>query len=177
MGRGSLVGALAVAAAVLLVAAGAGARQLARAASAALCAPSQMQIWLGDGEGGGAAGHVYYPLEFSNVGHRPCALFGFPGVSAISSSGRQIGASGSRSGSSGGIVTLAVGATAHALLAIADWGAICSHGVAASGIRVYPPGQRSSQVVEFPLEVCASRGVLSVGPIRAGVGIPGYTNS
>jgi hypothetical protein len=177
MRRGAALGTVAVGAAVLLVGAGAGARQLARAASAAVCAPSQTQVWLGDGEGGGAAGHVYYPLEFSNVSHRPCALFGFPGVSAISSNGRQIGASGSRSGSSGGIVTLAVGATAHALLAIADWGAICSHGIDASGIRVYPPSQRSGQIVEFPLEVCASRGVLSVGPIRAGVGIPGYTNS
>jgi hypothetical protein len=163
--------------AVLLVVGGAGAKQAARAATLGPCAFSQTEIWLGDGDGGGAAGHVYLPVELSNIGHSSCTLYGFPGVSAVNSSGHQIGGGGTRSGPAGPVVRLAPGATAHALLAIADWGAICARGVPATGIRIYAPGQRSSQLVQFQFEVCASRSVLSVGPVRGGVGIPGYTNS
>jgi hypothetical protein len=178
MGRG---GAKAIATAgglaVLLIVGGAGAKLPARAATLTPCAFSHTEIWLGDGEGGGAAGHVYLPLELSNIGRSSCTLYGFPGVSAVNSSGHQIGGDGSRSGPAGAVVRLAPGATAHALLAIADWGAICSRGVPATGIRIYAPAQRSSQLVQFQFEVCASRSVLSVGPVRSGVGIPGYTNS
>jgi hypothetical protein len=163
--------------AVLLVVGGAGAKQAARTATLGPCAFSQTEIWLGDGDGGGAAGHVYLPLELSNIGHSSCTLYGFPGVSAVNSSGLQIGGGGTRSGPAGPVVRLAPGATAHALLAIADWGAICARGVPATGIRIYAPGQRYSQLVQFQSEVCASRSVLSVGPVRSGVGIPGYTNS
>lgn len=178
MGGGVAKGAAAAACfAVLFVVGGAGAKQPARAATLRPCAFSQTQIWLGDGDGGGAAGHVYLPLELSNIGHSSCTLYGFPGVSAVNSSGHQIGDDGSRSGPAGTVVRLDPGATAHALLAIADWGAICTRGVPATGIRIYAPDQRSSQLVQFQFEVCASRSVLSVGPVRSGVGIPGYTNS
>lgn len=55
------------------------------------CAAAQIRVWLGDGPGGGTAGAVYYPLEFSNVGHSRCTLYGYPGVSAYGSAGRRIG--------------------------------------------------------------------------------------
>jgi hypothetical protein len=155
----------------------AGAARPAHAADAAPCATSQLEIWLGDGGGGGTAGHTYYPIEFSNVGHSSCTLYGYPGVSAWGLDGKQIGVPASNSGASHSTVTITPGGTAHALLAIADWGALCSKGVSALGLKVYPPGQKGSQSFSFPLEVCASRSVLVSGPVRAGVGIPGYTNS
>jgi hypothetical protein len=155
----------------------AGASSRARAAGVAACTSGHLEVWLGDGEGGGTAGRTYYPIEFSNVGHASCTLYGYPGVSAWGLGGKQIGLPATKSGAAHSTVTITPGATAHALLAIADWGAICSKGVSALGLKVYPPDQKLAQTFSFPLTVCASRSVLVSGPLRAGVGIPGYTSS
>jgi hypothetical protein len=155
----------------------AGASARARAAGFSACTTSHLEVWLGDGEGGGTAGRTYYPLEFSNVGRASCTLYGYPGVSAWGLNGKQIGLPATKNGSAHSTVTIASGDTAHALLAIADWGAICAKGVAAYGLKVYPPDQKQAQTFSFPLTVCASRSVLVTGPLRAGVGIPGYTTS
>jgi hypothetical protein len=72
-------------------------------------------------------------------------------------------------------VTLAPGATAHAILSIVDWGVLCSTKVEAVGLKVFAPGQRRSETVPFSFGACAHQGVLQVGPVRAGVGIPGFT--
>jgi hypothetical protein len=136
-----------------------------------------MEVWLGDGLGGGVLGGYYYPLEFTNVSRHACTLTGYPGVSAIRGNGRQIGPASTRSGQPHRTVVLAPGATAHAQLKIADWGALCSSRVDAVGLKVFPPGQRVSQMIQFSFGACAHRGVLSVGPVRPGVAIPGYTTS
>lgn len=140
------------------------------------CTAAATQVWLGDGEGGGTAGTTFYPLEFSNVGHRTCSLFGYPGVSAFGSHG-QIGPAADRNRSSHTTVTLAPGATAHAILGIHDWGALCSRRVGAEGLKVFAPGQRQAKAIEFGFGACAHRSVLTVGPVRRGVGIPGFTTS
>jgi uncharacterized protein DUF4232 len=142
----------------------------ARTASA--CSAASTQVWLGLGEGGGFAGGVVYPLEFSNVGHRTCTLFGYPGVSATRGSAQE-GPAASRLGERHSVVTLTPGTSVHASLTIRDWSAVCTSSVRATGLRVYAPGQRASKQIDFSLAVCAHRGVLSVGPVRAGVGIPG----
>jgi len=172
--RPRTVGALGAGCALLAV--GAGASAWARSpAVVPSCSAAQTQVWLGLGLGGGTAGTTYYPLEFSNVSHRTCTLFGYPGVSAYRGSQRQIGPAARRNPHAHALVTLTPGATAHALLGIGDWGAVCSRPVTADGLRVYPPGQRVAHAIPFSFKVCAHRGVLSVGPVRAGVGIPGYT--
>jgi hypothetical protein len=170
-------------AALALIAAGAVPVALASASAprahvaTAACSAANTQVWLGDGEGGGTAGRVYYPLEFSNVGHSACTLYGYPGVSAWRSGGAQVGGAAGRNSGPHSTVTIPAGGTAHALLSIADWGAICSKAVNASGLKVYPPGQTKAKTIGFPLQVCATTSVLAVEPIRSGVGIPGYTNS
>ena len=146
-------------------------------ASPAVCTSSQTQVWLGDGEGGGTAGATYYPLELSNISHATCTLDGYPGVSAWGLGGAQKGPAATRNSGSHSVVTLAGGATAHVILRITDWGALCTSGTSALGLKVYPPGQTQARTIDFPLTVCASRSVLSVEPVRAGVGIPGYTSS
>lgn len=170
----------------LLLAAGLGALVLtaasasasgARAATASRCTAANTQSWLGLGVGGGTLGSIYYPLEFSNVGHHACTLSGYPGVSAFGANGSQVGPAASRNTEHHGTVTLAPGATAHAILRVEDWGALCSKEVVADGLRVYPPGETRSEPVPFSFGACAHRGVLIVGPVRAGVGIPGYTTS
>ena len=148
-----------------------------KATAAAACSAASIQSWFGLGLGGGTAGSTYYPLEFSNVGHRACTLRGYPGVSGYGNNGRQVGPAASRNGQSFGTVTLAPGVTAHAILRVVDWGALCSKEAPAAGLKVYPPGVTRSQPVPFSFGACASKGVLIVGPVRAGVGIPGYTTS
>jgi len=155
--------------------AGASARTAASAATPT-CTPSSTQVWLGLGLGGGTAGSNNYPLEFSNVGHHACTLNGYPGVSAYRGA-TQVGPPATRNGGSHRMVTLTPGATAHAILRVTDWGAVCSTDVVADGLKVFPPGQTRSEPVPFSFGACAHRGVLSVGPVRAGVGIPGYTTS
>jgi len=149
----------------------------ASAGAASKCSATNTEVWLGDGLGGGVLGGVYYPLEFSNVGHHACTLSGYPGVSAYRGAGTQVGPAANRFTGRHRTVTLARGATAHALLKITDWGALCSTKVAADGLKVFAPGQTRSQPIPFPFGACAHRAVLTVGPVRAGVGIPGYTTS
>jgi hypothetical protein len=54
------------------------------------CSTSQLVIWLNT-EGQGTAGHVVYQLELTNLSLGPCTLNGFPGVSAVGITGRQVG--------------------------------------------------------------------------------------
>lgn len=147
------------------------------AAAAPKCTAAHVQVWLGLGVGGGTAGSTFYPLEFTNVGHHACTLTGFPGVSGVRSGGGQVGPAASRNGQHHGTVTLAPGATAHAILRVVDWGAVCSTEVVAAGLKVFPPGTTRSETVPFSFGACAHRRVLVVGPVRAGVGIPGFTTS
>lgn len=147
------------------------------AASAPRCTTAHLEIWLGLGLGGGTAGSTYYPLEFSNVGHTACTLNGFPGVSAVGSGGGQLGPAASRNGQHHGTGALGPGATAHAILRIVDAGAVCSSPVTASSLKVFPPGATRSESIPFSFSACAHRGVLIVGPVRPGVGIPGFTTS
>jgi hypothetical protein len=149
----------------------------ARAAAVSRCTAAHVQVWFGLGLGGGTLGSTYYPLEFSNVGPHACTLKGYPGVSAFGTGGAQIGPPAIRNGRPHGTVTLAPGATAHAILRVVDWGNLCSTEVPAAGLKVFPPGATRSEPVPFSFGACAHQGVLEVGPINAGVGIPGYTTS
>ncbi|HEX2703945.1 MAG TPA: DUF4232 domain-containing protein [Solirubrobacteraceae bacterium] len=168
---------VAVACALLVPVALAAASRRAATARVAACTTSHLEVWLGNGEGGGTAGRTYYPLEFTNVGRVSCTLYGYPGVSAWGLNGKQIGLPATTNGTAHSTVTITPAGTAHALLAFVDWGAVCSKGVSAYGLKVYPPDLRAAQMINYPLTVCASRSVLVTGPLRAGVGIPGYTGS
>ena len=176
--RGLVVRAVVIAA-ILAIAAGSAAASPRRAAhaAAATCTAAQVEVWVGLGEGGGTAGSIYYPLEFSNIGRHACTMNGFPGISAVGSGGHQVGPSASRNGQHHGSVTLPHGATAHVILRIVDAGAVCSKPVGAVALKVFPPGATGADSVPFSFDACAHRGVLVTGPVRAGVGIPGFTTS
>jgi hypothetical protein len=165
---------LATAAAVVATASLASAAPRARSTASSPCSASETQVWLGDGEGGGTAGTTYYPLEFSNIGHRVCTLYGYPGVSAFRGALNQVGAGADRSTSAHSLITLRPNATGYALLGIRDWGALCSKPVVVDGLKVYAPNQTSPKEIGFSFDACAHGSVLVVGPVRAGVGIPGY---
>jgi len=109
------------------------------------CATSGLDAWLNT-LGNGAAGTIYYELEFTNLSGATCTLFGYPGVSATDLSGNQLGSAAFRLSGTTQTVTLANGATASALLGIVEGGifppAQCGP-VTAAGLRVYPPARPS----------------------------------
>jgi hypothetical protein len=58
------------------------------------CATSALKVSIGAGSV--TLGHDHYPLEFRNTSGARCTLFGYPGVSAISSTGAQLGSAAGR---------------------------------------------------------------------------------
>src|SRR3981081_1433210 len=60
-------------------------------ASPSRCATSGLVVWLNAPPVNPSAGGAYYYLEFTNLSGRTCTLRGYPGVSAISLDGRQLG--------------------------------------------------------------------------------------
>jgi len=142
------------------------------------CTASDLGVWLAVNQGNGAAGTIYYPLEFTNLSGHTCYLYGYPGVSAIDHTGRQLGSPASWGSLAGArIVNLAPGATAHTILAYHDAAVTTEPGCdpvnSAVLLRVYPPGQHTPTYAEYDLQSCSRAGVayLSiVGPIIPGVG-------
>jgi hypothetical protein len=146
------------------------------------CATSGLVVWMNT-QGDGYAGGVYYTLNFTNLSGHACTLHGYPGVSAVTLSGRQIGSPAGWGNTKPGTVTLANRATATASLQASDpanYGTMCflpgpapSPGhpgklPTAAGLRVYPPNQRASKVIPFPLGACASSKPvwLHAGPVQ-----------
>lgn len=142
------------------------------------CTASDLGVWLALDQGNGAAGTIYYPLEFTNLSHHTCYLFGYPGVSALDRNGHQLGSPagwGSLHGAR--IVNLAPGATAHTLLGYHDVVVTTEPGChevnSAVELRVFPPGQRSATDAAFSFPVCSHRGPIYMSiqePIVPGVG-------
>jgi hypothetical protein len=163
---------------------GPGAARVASAAipecTAALGQDGNVSAWVADGQGNGAAGTIYYPLEFTNLSGRACSMYGFAGVSAISRGGQQLGSPATwESGGSFGTprtVIVAPGATAHAILAYHDAEVSTAPGCdqvnTMAELRVYLPNQRGAAFAFFDLEACSHAGptYLTVGPIKPGVG-------
>lgn len=138
------------------------------------CSTAALVVWL-DTAGSGAAGSVYFHLEFTNAGSRACELFGYPGVSAVTLSGKQLGAPANKNVTTPPkMITIAAGATATATLQITDTGVYAPsacHPSTSAGLRVYPPGQKAAKVVPYPFTTCAVSGrvTLHIGAMATGV--------
>ncbi|MGP0023076.1 MAG: DUF4232 domain-containing protein [Streptosporangiaceae bacterium] len=144
------------------------------AATTPACTAADLGAWVAADQGNGAAGTIYYPLEFTNLSRATCSLTGYPGVSALSRSGRQLGLPARWGTAKPKAVTLAPGATAHAVLAYSD-ATVGSYPPADQAIpvwlRIYPPGQRSSTHAFWNAPgLTIARSYLTVSPIQAGVG-------
>jgi Protein of unknown function (DUF4232) len=189
-----LIGAAAIACAAALVPAAALAATSSSAAqdatASANCATSGLVVWLNVPPGNDYAGGAYYYLEFTNLSGHACTLRGYPGVSAVSLNGRQLGSPAGWGSLKASTVRLASGATATADLQIADpggygnrcllpppWQQPWRHGTlpTAAGLRVYPPNQTASTVIPYPLRACAHTGPVWIhaGPVTPGGPPPG----
>jgi hypothetical protein len=135
----------------------------ALAAHAPACTHGQLRFSLGRGDG--AAGHVFFPLVFTNAGGRACTLRGYPGVSSVAGDdGHQVGRAAARERHAVRTVTLpAHGGRARAVLDHLNPDVVASsecHETSARGYRVYAPGQTRAFFAPSPHKVC--RG----GPFR-----------
>ncbi len=137
------------------------------------CSAANTYVWLALSPSG-AAGTIYYPIEFTNLGSRTCWLSGFPTVYGVSRSGKTIGPAAGRLIMPARPIVLRKNQTAHALVGIVEPGIIAGcHAVTAAGLAVYPPGQTRRQLVEsFTFSACSNRVYMHAGPVQAGIGVP-----
>ncbi len=146
---------------------------LSSAAVAPACTTANLDVWLNTA-GNGAAGSSYYNLNLTNLSSHSCTLIGYPGVSAITQAGIQLGSAAGRDAQHASTrVTLVSARTAKGFessttrntatvilqITVAENfpTARCSP-ITASGLRVYPPSQKESTVVPFPFVACAKAG-------------------
>jgi Protein of unknown function (DUF4232) len=141
------------------------------------CTAADLGAWVAADQGNGAAGSIYFPLQFTNLSSHACSMRGFPGVSAVDRNGHQLGSpAGWGSVTAPRTVVLAPGGTAHAILRWSDAEVTTAPGcdpvLTASELRIYPPGQYQATHAFFDLEVCSHAGpvYMHVGPILPGVG-------
>ena len=115
------------------------------------------------GASNGAAGTIFYNIDFTNTSSTACVLEGYPGVSFVSAgsqAGSQVGADAKRTTTTPvHRVTIAGGQSAHAVLGVAEAGnfpaAKCDP-VTAHWLKVFPPDQRTAAYVSFTTQTCAS---------------------
>lgn len=119
-------------------------------------------------------------LEFTNLSHSACTLYGFPGVPAVAITGQELGAPASWDHAvAPTTVRLAVGGTAHALLKYVDavtGNCPSAHKRTASELRVYPPDQHRADHALWDYLTCAAKGsthFLQVRVIAPGPGVLG----
>jgi hypothetical protein len=128
------------------------------------------------GSGNGAAGSIYYPIEFTDSSGSACTLYGYPGVSFVTAGGAQVSAPGTEAPTyPRRLVTLAPGNTAHAELKITDalnYPAGTCHPVAVHRLKVFPPGQTAALYITLPAAACrnAAIQILEVQTIQPGNG-------
>lgn len=118
------------------------------------CTVPTLALTLGDGDG--AAGSVYTPLIFTNIGAVACTLDGHPGVSFTDGAGNQIGPSAERTTGPTPTVTLEPGGQAHATLQSHDAGLFGDEcvPVQAARLKVYPPDETSAISIDEGVAVC-----------------------
>jgi|SRR5215472_7460551 len=132
------------------------------AAAVPECTSGQLAVWVSPDRGNGAAGSIYYPLDFTNVSGRTCFLVAYPGVSATTAGGAQLGSPAQRdSRYARQVVTIGPGATAHAVLRYIDVQVDPTAGCrekTAAFLKVFAPDQTKANRAFFDLPVCSVKG-------------------
>jgi len=168
------------AAAVTVLALGAGgAAWAASSASAAPTAPAaisrcgagQLAVWVNADSADGTAGTTYFNLEYTNIGRGTCFLYGYPGVSATTLGGAQLGKAATRnSAAPAKTIDIVPGGTAHSFLGYHDIliEPSCKP-KAAAFLKVYAPNDTVAKHAFFDLPVCTiGQANFSVMRVQAG---------
>jgi Protein of unknown function (DUF4232) len=144
------------------------------------CGRADLGVWVARDQTGVAAGTAYFQLEFTNLSHHACTLYGFPGVSARASDGSLLGNPARRDHSvKARTVRLVPGATGHALLEYSDvitGNCPSKHKVTAASLLVYAPDQFAADTAFWSLPACTAHGqknFLRIRVIARGIGVLG----
>src|SRR5450755_647488 len=135
----------------------------------ASCATSALKVSLGLANA--TAGTTFYPLKFVNKSKTSCTLRGYPGVSAVTSSDKQIGRPALRIQSKFRTVTLAPGKQQSSSVGIVDTGSFSAASckpVTAAGLRIIPPDQSQPVMLKKKFSTCSSTAStsLQVSPVK-----------
>jgi hypothetical protein len=109
----------------------------------------------------GAAGSVFYNLEFTNLSGHKCTLDGFPFVNAVRLHGSLLGHRAAFTHVTPRNVTLEQGQTVKAVLQIVnvlDIPASQGKPVTAAGLRDFPPNNPRAKAVPFPFGAGSASG-------------------
>jgi hypothetical protein len=137
------------------------------------CAGRDLVISVAEEPGGGAAGSVYYRIDFTNLGEAKCTVGGYPNVRAVGLDGKQIGAFAQQDPGKKPKLTLGVGDSAVSTLQIVDAlnfpKSRCQPAWAA-GLKVHVPGGKGAKIAPLAFQTCGvvSSKTLSVSPVKAG---------
>ena len=152
------------------------------AARSGECPADDLKLTIGPGNG--AAGSIYYPLEFTNTGSAACTMYGYPGVAFVTkeggtaAGGTVLGEPAFRNAAfAPKQVTLAPGATAHASLqvqAAQNYPVATCKPVTGHWLQVYPPGSQAAGYVRFTAVTCAGK-IPSGSTLGIYVVLPGAT--
>jgi hypothetical protein len=136
-------------------------------AAVASCASSGLTATVDTSQAGAAAGSVYVPINFTNTTGSTCTLFGYPGVSFVTSpSGSELGRAALRVPPTATLVTLAPGAVAHATIRVAqaaNYSASACVPVTARWLKIYPPNQFTAIYARYTTQACSARLPRSLG--------------
>ena len=144
------------------------------------CPAKALKVTIGRGDG--AAGSIYYPLDFTNSGSVTCAMYGYPGVAFVTKAGGSaaggtlLGAPAVRNSTlAAKLVTLAPGATAHASLQVQvaqNYPVAMCKPVSGHWLQVYPPGSYAARYLRFTAVTCTgkipSRSTLGIYVVQPG---------
>jgi hypothetical protein len=123
------------------------------------CSPGQLAVWVKADDADATAGTTYYHLDYTNISGSTCHLYSWPGVSATSIGGEQLGVPAIRTGGvPATYVNIPPNGTAHSILGYVDIqvGPGCKP-VAATYLKVYPPDDSSARHAFFALPVCTTK--------------------
>lgn len=146
------------------------------AAGPGACPVSSLRVTVGAPNG--AAGSIYYPLDFTNVSPVTCTLYGYPGVSfATGPGGGALGRAAVRDPAfPAALVTMTSGDTAHASMQVQvtqNYPAAVCKPVTAHWLKVYPPDSYVPVYVGFTSVTCTghipSGSTLGIDVVRPGV--------
>jgi hypothetical protein len=150
----------------------------ARWPAGAGCRSSSLLVTLDTRAAGVAGGSEYLPVDITNTAAASCHLHGYPGVALVPGiGGSRIGGATTRQvGQPVRRVILAPGGTAHAWLIVAaasNYRPSRCRPVAIDWLRVRAPGQRGYNYVQHKFTACADASILTVQPVRKGLGLRG----
>lgn len=139
-------------------------------ASDDVCTADMLNAVLETEMGGGAAGSVYRQIIFTNMSDEECEITGYPGVSYVDAAGNQVGAPADREPAESAEVALAPGESAVAPVKqtnAQNYGAGCEL-TDTVGLRVYPPNDTGSLIVDQVGSACAAEDIvlMTVAPTK-----------